>query len=51
MNGKGVVLLFIIILSCFLGLPAVCLYSGLKARGDLYEKTIRKKAEYDINRL
>lgn len=51
MAGKGIVLLFIALITLGLGAPVIWLYCGLKGNSDLYEKRLRQKSQFHLDRL
>jgi len=48
---KGLVLLIISIITIGLGIPFIWFYCGLRGSGDFYEKTLKNKSKFDINKL
>jgi len=48
---KGSWLLILCIATFFCAAPFVCIYCGLKGKGDLYDQKLREKSKIDLNNL
>ncbi len=51
MYTKGFWLLVILVFSCLLSLPFICVYCGSKGRHDLYNFELKNKSKINLNGL
>jgi hypothetical protein len=51
LSVKGLVLLLLVLATVGLALPIVCVYAGLRARGDEYERWLAHRGQPDLRRL
>ena len=51
LTGKGFILLIISIITLGFGIPIVWIYCGLRGNSDLYERNLKRKSNFDINKL
>lgn len=49
--GKGILLLFISIITLGFGIPIVWIYCGLRGYSDLYEKMLKEKSRNNLYEL
>jgi len=48
---KGFIMVLIVVISCFLAIPFILIYCGVKGKSDLYEMNLRTKSRIDLKEL
>jgi len=49
--NKGFILLIISIITFGFAIPIIWIYCGLRGNSDLYERNLKRKSKFDINKL